>query len=46
MKIKAAILAVSAAALLAACSPASADKAPAADAASTAPVELKAPAGV
>jgi polyisoprenoid-binding protein YceI len=47
MKIKAAILAVSAAALLAACSPA-ADKAgaPAADAAATAPVELKAPAGV
>ncbi|MET4684663.1 YceI family protein [Brevundimonas faecalis] len=47
MKIKAALLAVSAAALLAACSPA-ADKsgAPAADAASTAPVELKAPAGV
>ncbi|MEG0819363.1 MAG: YceI family protein, partial [Brevundimonas sp.] len=47
MKIKAAILAVSAAALLAACSPA-ADKsgAPAADAVSTAPVELKAPAGV
>ncbi len=46
MKIKAAILAVSAAALLAACSPA-ADKsgAPAA-AVSTAPVELKAPAGV
>lgn len=46
MKIKAAILAVSAAALLTACSPAAADKAPAADAASTAPVELKAPAGV
>lgn len=45
MKIKAAILAVSAAALLTACSPA-ADKAPAADAAATAPVELKAPAGV
>ena len=46
MKIKAAILAVSAAALLAACSQPAADKTPAADAAATAPVELKAPAGV
>lgn len=46
MKIKAAILAVSAAALLAACSPAADKSAPTADAASTAPVALKAPAGV
>lgn len=47
MKIKAALIAVSAAALLAACGqPADKSGAPAADAASTAPVELKAPAGV
>ena len=46
MKIKAAILAVSAAALLAACSQPAADKAPADAAAATAPVELKALAGV
>lgn len=47
MKIKAALIAVSAAALLAACGQPAADKAPSAEsAASTAPVELKAPAGV
>lgn len=47
MKIKAALIAVSAAALLAACGQPAADKAPGAEsAASTAPVELKAPAGV